>query len=86
MYFFGWRVVQPADLENDFLRVLTFYHSNVERIMGTLLKVFGGIILMILGIFMFRSAIGLLFQGPIGFIIGIALIAGGITLFIKGWR
>lgn len=54
--------------------------------MGTFLKVFGGIILIILGIFIFRSAIGLLFQGPIGFIIGIALIAGGITLFIKGWQ
>ena len=54
--------------------------------MGTLLKAFGGIILIILGYFIFRSAIGLLFWGPIGFIAGIALIAVGIALFIKGWR
>jgi divalent metal cation (Fe/Co/Zn/Cd) transporter len=54
--------------------------------MGAFLKICGGIMLMIVGIFIFRSAIGLLFQGPIGFIIGIALIAGGIALFIKGWR
>ena len=54
--------------------------------MGTLLKVFGGIILIILGYFIFRSAMSLLFLGPIGFIAGIALMAGGIALFIKGWR
>ena len=51
--------------------------------MGTFLKIFGGIILIVLGIFIARSAIIFLFQGPIGFIIGIALIAGGIALFIK---
>lgn len=54
--------------------------------MGTLLKVFGGIILMILGWFIAQSAIEGLFEGPIEFIISIALIAGGIALFIKGWR
>lgn len=54
--------------------------------MSTLLRILGGMILTILGIFIFGSAIGLLFQGPIGFIIGIALIAGGIVLFIKAQR
>ncbi len=51
--------------------------------MSTLLRILGGIILTILGIFIFRSAIGLLFQGPIGFIIGIALIAGVLSSLLK---
>jgi len=39
---------------------------------------------MILGIFILTSTIEPLFQEPIDFIIDIALIAGGMILFIKG--
>ncbi|MCJ7790864.1 MAG: hypothetical protein MUP49_00360 [Dehalococcoidia bacterium] len=52
--------------------------------MGILLKIFGGVTLMILGIFILTSPIEPLFQEPIDFIIDIALIAGGMALFIKG--
>jgi hypothetical protein len=56
-------------------------------VMGGCLRIFGGIILIILAIILarlfFYSAIFLLFQGPIGIIIVIALIAVAIVLFIK---
>ena len=56
--------------------------------MGTFLKVFFGLILIGLGLlFLFGSPLAALFGGPIPFfiqiIIGVAMIAGGITLFIK---
>jgi len=56
-------------------------------VMGGCLRIFGGIILIIgaiiLSRFVLLSSIHLLFQGPIGIIIVIALIAGAIFLFIK---
>jgi Ca2+/Na+ antiporter len=52
--------------------------------MGILLKIFGGVTLIILGIFILTSIVGPLFQEPIDFIIDIVLIAGGMVLFIKG--
>jgi hypothetical protein len=52
--------------------------------MGILLKILSGVTLMILGIFILTSLIEPLFQEPIDFIIDIALIAGGMALFIKG--
>ena len=55
--------------------------------MGGCLRIFGGIILIIGAIVLIRlffySAILLGFQGPIGIIIVIALIAGGVALFIR---
>ena len=54
---------------------------------GGCLRIFGGILLIIGAIvftrLFFYSAIFLSFQGPIGIIIVIALIAGGIALFVK---
>jgi len=52
--------------------------------MSILLKIFGGVTLMILGIFILTYPIKPLFQEPIDFIIDIALIAGGMALYIKG--
>lgn len=59
--------------------------------MGTFLRVFLGMILMGLGLFvLFGSPFAAVFGGPGHFItqviIGIALIAGGITLFIRARR
>jgi Ca2+/Na+ antiporter len=54
--------------------------------MGILLKIFGGVALMILGIFILTSTIKPLFQEPIDFIVNIVVIAGGMALFIKGWE
>ena len=57
--------------------------------MGTFLKVFFGLVLMGLGFYFifFSAPFGLVFGGGTSFIvqviIGVALIAGGITLFIK---
>jgi hypothetical protein len=39
---------------------------------------------MIFGLFILASIIKPLFQAPIDFIIDIALIAGGLVLFVKG--
>jgi hypothetical protein len=52
--------------------------------MGILLKIFGGVTLMILGIFILTFPIEPLSHEPIDFIIDIVLIAGGMALFIKG--
>lgn len=52
--------------------------------MGILLKIFGGVTLIILGILIITSTIEPPFQAPIDFIIDIVLIAGGMALFIKG--
>lgn len=56
--------------------------------MNTFLKVFFGIILIMLGLLViFSSPFAALFFGGAGFVVqlvlGIAMIAGGITLFIK---
>jgi len=56
--------------------------------MGTFLKIFFGILLMILGILTFSCApFASLWLGGVGFwvqvLIGIAMIAGAITLWIK---
>jgi hypothetical protein len=57
--------------------------------MGGRARIFGGVILVIDPIILVRlffcSAI-LLFQGPIGIIVVIAFIAGGITLFAEARR
>jgi Ca2+/Na+ antiporter len=52
--------------------------------MGILLKIFGGVTLMILGIVILMFPIEPLSHEPIDFIIDIVLIAGGMALFIKG--
>ena len=52
--------------------------------MGILLKIFGGVALMILGIFILTYPIVPLLQEPFDFILDIALIAGGMVLFLKG--
>jgi Ca2+/Na+ antiporter len=52
--------------------------------MGILLKIFGGVTLMILGIFILASPIEPILQEPIDFIIDIAFIAGGMALYLKG--
>lgn len=56
--------------------------------MGTFLKIFFGILLFVLGIFTFScSPFAALWLGGVGFwvqvLIGIAMIAGAITLWIK---
>ena len=51
--------------------------------MGTLLKILGGIMLVVLGLFLI-FVIDIPIKGPLGFIIQIAMIAVGSILVIKG--
>jgi hypothetical protein len=58
--------------------------------MRILLKTLGGVALMLLGVFILMYPIELmdpikpLFREPIDFIVDIALVVGGMVLFVKG--